>query len=345
MAGVGKAHLRPATETLLRVEDLMVEFPAGRGQKVHAVTEVNLDVVKGETLGLVGESGCGKSTTGKAILQLPPPTSGRVLFDGTDLTDLEGADLRAIRTRLQMIFQDPISSLNPRRRIEDIVAEGLDIWKLAAGEERTRKVDEMLLTVGMDPSVVRGRRPHQFSGGQCQRISIARAVITEPQLIVCDEPVSALDVSVQAQILNLLEDMKARYGLTLIFIAHDLAVVKNISDRVAVMYLGRLCEVGDPDELYQRPAHPYTAALLSAIPVPDPSVRPEDRHTLGGEIPSPLSPPSGCRFRTRCPRADDQCRDEVPEMAQVGPDHFVACHHPLGPGEAEAAVTISGAAN
>ncbi len=345
MAGVGKAHLRPAGESLLRIEDLVVEFPAGRGQKVHAVTDVNLDVVEGETLGLVGESGCGKSTTGKAILQLPPPTSGRVMFGGTDLTGLAPKELRAIRTRLQMIFQDPISSLNPRRRIEDIIAEGLDIWKLASGDERRRKIDEMLTTVGMDPTVVRGRRPHQFSGGQCQRISIARAVITEPQLIVCDEPVSALDVSVQAQILNLLEDMKARYGLTLIFIAHDLAVVKNISDRVAVMYLGRLCEVGDPDELYQRPAHPYTAALLSAIPIPDPSVRPEDRQTLGGEIPSPLSPPSGCRFRTRCPRADDQCRDVVPEMTQVGPDHFVACHHPLAPGEAEAAVTISGAAN
>ena len=270
MAGTGKAHLRAPGQSLLRVEDLVVEFPAGRGQKVHAVTDVNLDVMAGETLGLVGESGCGKSTTGKAIMQLPAPTSGSVTFDGTDLTRLEPTELREIRTRLQMIFQDPISSLNPRRRIEDIVAEGLDIWKKATGAERDRQVDEMLLTVGMDPSIVRGRRPHQFSGGQCQRISIARAVITAPQLIVCDEPVSALDVSVQAQILNLLEDMKAQYGLTLIFIAHDLAVVKNISDRVAVMYLGRLCEVGDPDLLYAHPAHPYTSALLSAIPVPDP---------------------------------------------------------------------------
>lgn len=345
MAGIGKAHLRDPGQALLRVEDLVVEFPAGRGQKVNAVTEVNLDVLPGETLGLVGESGCGKSTTGKAIMQLPAPTSGSVVFEGTDLTALDGPALRKIRTRLQMIFQDPISSLNPRRRIEDIVAEGLDIWKTATGDSRRQKVDDMLLTVGMDPTVVRGRRPHQFSGGQCQRISIARAVITEPRLIVCDEPVSALDVSVQAQILNLLEDMKAQYGLTLIFIAHDLAVVKNISDRVAVMYLGRLCEVGDPDLLYEHPAHPYTAALLSAIPVPDPAVRPDARQTLAGEIPSPLSPPSGCRFRTRCPRADDRCRDEVPEMAQVGDQQFVACHHPLAPGEGVTPVTVTGAAH
>ncbi|NLD77259.1 MAG: ATP-binding cassette domain-containing protein [Acidimicrobiales bacterium] len=343
MAGIGKAHLRPEGEALLRVEDLVVEFPAGRGRKVNAVTEVSLDALPGETLGLVGESGCGKSTTGKAIMQLPSPTSGTVVFDGTDLTGLGESQLREVRTRLQMIFQDPISSLNPRRRVEAIVAEGLDIWKRVSGDDKTAKVDDMLLTVGLDPAVVRGRRPHQFSGGQCQRISIARAVITEPQLIVCDEPVSALDVSVQAQILNLLEDMKARYGLTMIFIAHDLAVVKNISDRVAVMYLGRLCEVGDPDVLYARPAHPYTAALLSAIPVPDPTVRPETRHTLGGEIPSPISPPSGCRFRTRCPRADDICRDEVPVMTQIDDDHFVACHHPLAPGESVTEVELAGA--
>ena len=296
MAGIGKAHLRPAGEALLRVEDLVVEFPSGRGKKVHAVTEVNLDVLAGETLGLVGESGCGKSTTGKAIMQLPSPTSGQVIFDGTDLTALDNKELRQLRTRLQMIFQDPISSLNPRRRVEDIVAEGLDIWKTASGDERDKRVDEMLLTVGLDPKVVRGRRPHQFSGGQCQRISIARAVITEPQLIVCDEPVSALDVSVQAQILNLLEDMKARYGLTLIFIAHDLAVVKNISDRVAVMYLGRICEVGDPELLYSQPAHPYTAALLSAIPVADPEVRPDSRHTLGGVE---QQPPTDIRVQAR----------------------------------------------
>ncbi len=343
MAGIGTAHLRSPEEALLRLEDLVVEFRSGRRHTVHAVTGVNLDVLPGETLGLVGESGCGKSTTGKAIMQLPAPTSGRVLFDGKDLTQLSGSALRAMRTRIQMIFQDPISSLNPRRKVEDIVAEGLDIWNTGTQEERDTKVEDMLLTVGLDPAVARGRRPFQFSGGQCQRISIARAVVTEPQLIVCDEPVSALDVSVQAQILNLLEDMKARYGLTMIFIAHDLAVVKNISDRVAVMYLGRLCEVGDPDVLYRQPAHPYTAALLSAIPVADPAVRPEERHTLAGEIPSPLSPPSGCRFRTRCPRADERCRDEVPEMRQVADDQFVACHHPLAPGESLTAVSLNGA--
>ncbi len=294
MAGTGTAHLRKPEEALLRVENLIVEFRTGRHQVVHAVTDVNLDVLPGETLGLVGESGCGKSTTGKAIMQLPSPTSGKVIFEGTDLTGLEAKELRQVRTKLQMIFQDPISSLNPRRRVEDIVAEGLNIWKTGTKEERGEKVDEMLLTVGLDPEVARGRRPFQFSGGQCQRISIARAVITDPQLIVCDEPVSALDVSVQAQILNLLEEMKAQYGLTMIFIAHDLAVVKNISDRVAVMYLGRLCEVGDPDVLYAQPAHPYTSALLSAIPVPDPSIRPD-----GGDSGEGISPPSVWRASGR----------------------------------------------
>ena len=341
MAGVGDAHLRDPGESLLRVENLHVEFPAGRKQKVHAVTDLSLDVLPGETLGLVGESGCGKSTTGKAIMQLPPPTSGRVVFDGTDLTGLSGRALREQRTKLQMIFQDPISSLNPRRTIENIVGEGLDIWSKTKGAERDQLIDEMLLTVGMDPEVVRGRRPHQFSGGQCQRISIARAVVTDPQLIVCDEPVSALDVSVQAQILNLLEEMKERYGLTLIFIAHDLAVVKNISDRVAVMYLGRLCEVGDPDVIYTSPAHPYTAALLSAIPVPDPNISALERHTLGGEIPSPVAPPSGCRFRTRCPRASERCREEVPVLTETDTGQFVACHHPLAPGESITGETLT----
>ena len=342
MAGTGTAHLRSDSDPLLSIENLVVEFHTGRNQTVQAVTDVRLDVLSGETLGLVGESGCGKSTTGKAVMQLPPPTSGKVMFDGTDLTRLRGKDLRSTRTQLQMIFQDPISSLNPRRKVEDIIAEGLDIWSVGDKADRAAKVDEMLLTVGLDPEVARGRRPHQFSGGQCQRISIARAVVTEPQLIVCDEPVSALDVSVQAQILNLLEDMKSRYGLTLIFIAHDLAVVRNISDRVAVMYLGRLCEVGDPEVVYSQPAHPYTAALLSAIPVPDPEIRADERTTLGGEIPSPLSPPSGCRFRTRCPRATEICAHDVPEMTEVGPDQFVACHHPLAPGEALTPVELTG---
>jgi len=334
MAGSGTAHLREPDETLLRVEHLVVEFPVGRtGLKVHAVSDVSLDVKEGETLGLVGESGCGKSTTGKAIMQLPPPTAGSVVFEGTDLTQLKGEELRRVRTRMKMIFQDPISSLNPRRKVEDIVAEGLRIWKVGSREEQRRKVDEMLLAVGLDPELQRGKRPYQFSGGQCQRISIARAVITDPKLIICDEPVSALDVSVQAQILNLLEDMKVRYGLTLIFIAHDLAVVKNVSDRVVVMYLGKICEVGPPDTVYRQPAHPYTAALLAAIPEPDPDARPEDRVHLGGEIPSPMAPPSGCRFRTRCPKAQERCASEEPEIREVAPGQYVACHFPLAPGE------------
>jgi oligopeptide/dipeptide ABC transporter ATP-binding protein len=462
MAGSGTAHLRPEDETLLRVDNLVVEFPVGRsGLSVHAVSDISLDVKDGETLGLVGESGCGKSTTGKAIMQLPPPKSGRVVFEGHDMTALHGDDLRRTRTRMKMIFQDPISSLNPRRKVEDIISEGLRIavdfetkpedapgilklastlcWVLAglcavgvvalciasiaagldlaqffvlavlvlsvgllgflwywigvglraqirgaryfafwlAGLELViglilsatgfpivaphfllavaivivlwlpasrdafpgkppgldEKIDEMMALVGLDPNLQRGRRPHQFSGGQCQRISIARAVITEPKLIICDEPVSALDVSVQAQILNLLEDMKARYGLTLIFIAHDLAVVKNVSDRVVVMYLGKICEVASPDLLYKQPAHPYTAALLAAIPVPDPNVKPDEREQVGGEIPSPVAPPSGCRFRTRCPKAQDLCAQQEPEIREIHAGQYVACHFPLSPGE------------
>ena len=337
MAGSGTAHLRDADDALLRVEHLVVEFPLRHGLKVNAVSDISFDIVEGETLGLVGESGSGKSTTGRAVVQLPRPTSGTVTFDGKDLTKLSGEDLRRMRPQMQMIFQDPISSLNPRRRVRDIVAEGLEIWEIGDRTSRTAKVSEVLEAVGIDPANG-SRRPHEFSGGQCQRISIARAVITEPKLIICDEPVSALDVSVQAQILNLLEDMKARYGLTLVFIAHDLAVVKNVSDRVMVMYLGKLCEVAAPDDLYARPAHPYTAALLAAIPVPDPAARPDDGKVLGGEIPSPVHPPSGCRFRTRCPKAQARCAEEEPQVRPVGDatngtGHYVACHFPLAPGE------------
>jgi peptide/nickel transport system ATP-binding protein len=334
MAGSGTAHLRDGDDVLLRVEGLVVEFPAGRsGLKVHAVSNISLDVKERETVGLVGESGCGKSTTGKAIMQLPPPNDGSVRFDGEELTKLSGAELRKTRTGMKMIFQDPISSLNPRRKVEDIIAEGLTIWDLGEKDEQQQKVDEMMLAVGLDPGLQRGRRPHQFSGGQCQRISIARAVITDPKLIICDEPVSALDVSVQAQILNLLEDMKERYGLTLIFIAHDLAVVKNVSDRVVVMYLGKICEVGAPDVIYMQPAHPYTRVLLDAIPVPDPAVRPDERAKVAGEIPSPVAPPSGCRFRTRCPKAQERCANEEPVVRELHPGQFVACHFPLAPGE------------
>jgi len=546
MAGSGNAHLRAPEDGLLRVENLFVEFPVGRtGLKVHAVSDVSVDVRKGETLGIVGESGCGKSTTGKAIMQIEPATSGAILFDGQELTTMAGPDLRLLRPEMQMIFQDPISSLNPRRKVGDIVSEPLRIWasqhnpptgptKAIAGLLRAAAIfgafgfalltvlwivngfipymmnDEeigvfrsfyeaflsyagavaigaivsgvafvvsrgvhdraswsrgavlalaltslpltfwglttgaalgdslvvasavpadafkipaelrstgsgdgsekiassisidgstvtvavtrngvavrdtsgeaagwaaaaaLLLTfggsalfllpalalaapaakkdydamtdlrgvhnervrkalsdVGLDPDTAWSRKPHQFSGGQCQRICIARALVLDPKVIICDEPVSALDVSVQAQILNLLEDMKARYDLTLVFIAHDLAVVKNISDRVAVMYLGKICEVASPDDLYANPAHPYTAALLSSIPVPDPGIRPADESILGGEIPSPVAPPSGCRFRTRCPKAQDRCAQSEPKMAQVALGHYVACHFPL----------------
>ena len=472
MAGTGTAHLRDPSETILRAEDLVVEFPIGHtGLKVHAVSGISLDVKEGETLGLVGVSGCGKSTTGRALMQFPSPTGGRVTFEGDELTALEGEDLRNIRTRMQMIFQDPISSLNPRRKVGDIVGEPLAIWATPSREERgllttiaaylsfvgagvlglvglvwgimgillltgafedeltfgpitlktaalgifiglvgaggvvvfravglgllrrdagargqavtafavavvagllgwtvfggspvlaliplvllavvaallyapgggedfpgigaegNKLIDEVLSSVGLDPAVARSKRPHEFSGGQCQRISIARALVLDPKLIICDEPVSALDVSVQAQILNLLEDMKERYGLTLVFIAHDLAVVKNVSDRVAVMYLGKLCEVAPPDLLYERAAHPYTDALLKSIPVPDPQVRPEGvAEKLQGDLPSPVAPPSGCHFRTRCPKAQDRCAEEEPIIRPVGDGQFVACHFPL----------------
>ena len=267
-------------EPLLEVNELVVEYPVG-AKTVHAVSGVNLQIARGETLGLVGESGCGKSTLGRAVLQLRRPTSGRVLFDGHDLTAMQGDALRLMRRRVQLIFQDPIASLNPRRKIGDIVAEPLVIAGVKDPIKRKELVYEVLTAVGLDPNLVIGRLPHEFSGGQCQRICIARALILNPEFIVCDEPVSALDVSIRAQILNLLEEMKARFGLTLLFIAHDLAVVKAVSDRVAVMYLGRLCEVGPSEQLFASPAHPYTALLIEAIPVPDPDVRP-DRDRAGG---------------------------------------------------------------
>jgi peptide/nickel transport system ATP-binding protein len=312
---------------LLSVENLTVEYAVG-GKSLFAVSDVSLHVDRGETLGLVGESGCGKSTLGRAVLQLRRPTSGKVAFDGIDLTELEGEAMRLMRRRLQLIFQDPIASLNPRRCVGDIVAEPLIIAGVTDRGERERRVREVLTAVGLDADLVTGRLPHEFSGGQCQRISIARALILEPQFVICDEPVSALDVSIRAQILNLLEDMKRRYGLTLLFIAHDLAVVKAVSDRIAVMYLGRLCEVGPTEQLFARPAHPYTALLLEAIPVPDPMVRPAVNVPVG-EPPSPIAPPSGCRFRTRCPRADRVCADVVPELREIAAGQFAACHHPL----------------
>ncbi len=459
MAGSGTAHLRDGeTDLVLQVEHLVVEYPSQRGP-VHAVSDISFDIADRETLGLVGESGCGKSTTGKAILRIPPPTSGRVLLDGVDLSTLSHEEMRAQRAHLQMIFQDAISSLNPRRRIREIVGEPLEIawlesfkrsgwiraweryvpwmlriWRqpwvrklaipaltaffvglivwvvstaIAGGEdasnagttvgnvlmiaalialipvflvlfvtavvwliltigmpiagiprslrirrgraafekERDAKVHTVLTDVGIDADAAMERRPHEFSGGQAQRISIARALVLDPKLIICDEPVSALDVSVQAQVLNLLEDLKTKYGISLLFIAHDLAVVKNVADNVIVMYLGKICEVAPPDELFLRPLHPYTDILMSSIPVTDPSVDPRSAVTISGELPSPVAPPSGCRFRTRCPRAGDICAVEEPQLRDFGSGQFVACHFPLervgGNGELDRGRTVA----
>ncbi|WP_420452125.1 oligopeptide/dipeptide ABC transporter ATP-binding protein [Ilumatobacter sp.] len=449
MAGSGTAHLRDEPGIVLGVDHLVVEFPTKRG-RVHAVTDVSFDLANRETLGIVGESGCGKSSTGKAIMRVPPPTSGTVQLDGVDLSSLSAEELRDVRGRMQMIFQDAVSSLNPRLKIRDVVADplkvrwlesfdrspvieaweryvpwmlklwrhpfvrkamlpilvaffaGLILWvgSTAFGSvdadgmrdggivqtigtivmiaalvaaapivamfvvtgavwavltlampfasipralrirrarpqfeaETAERVRQVLDDVGIDPEAAMDRRPHEFSGGQAQRISIARALILDPKVIICDEPVSALDVSVQAQVLNLLEDIKAKYGVSLIFIAHDLAVVKNVSDRVVVMYLGKICEVASPDRLFGSPRHPYTNRLLSAIPATDPSIDPRASATLGGELPSPIDPPSGCRFRTRCPNVGDVCATEEPQIRPLASGHYVACHFPVEDG-------------
>jgi peptide/nickel transport system ATP-binding protein len=312
---------------LLSIKDLVVNFKRGR-RTVHAVSGVSVDVMPGETLGVVGESGCGKTSLGRAVVQIQAVSAGSVHFEGVDLSSLSGATLRRARTGIQMIFQDPVSSLNPRRPVRDLVAEPLDIWKTERGEARLRKVRQMLHDVGLDPDLCEARFPHQLSGGQCQRVSIARALVMRPKLLVCDEIVSSLDVSVQAQILNLLEDLKAHYGLTIIFIAHDLAVIKNVSDRVAVMYLGRLCELASSDQLYASPTHPYTRALLAAASSFDPRP-PGHPSVISGEPASAFDPPSGCRFRTRCPYAQDRCATERPELRELAPGHHVACHFPL----------------
>jgi oligopeptide transport system ATP-binding protein len=318
---------------LLDVRGLKMYFPITQGllfQRrkgwVRAVDDVSFHIARGETLGLVGESGCGKSTTGRAILQLYRPTAGEVLLEGRDLTRVGGGELRRTRRRMQMIFQDPYASLNPRMTVGSIIAEPIEIHNLARGKAKQERVHELLRMVGLNPYFA-NRYPHEFSGGQRQRIGIARALAVEPQLIVCDEPISALDVSIQAQIINLLEELQAQLGLTYLFIAHDLSVVRHISDRVAVMYVGKIVEVADRNELYERPLHPYTRALLSAVPVPDPRVEQRrNRIILTGDPPSPVDPPPACRFHPRCPYMQQVCREVEPTLEEVRPNHWVACH-------------------
>ncbi len=319
-------------EVLLEVRDLVKHFPVGAGLfgrrrgLIRAVDGVSFTIRRGETLGLVGESGCGKTTTGRAILQLERPTSGAVVFEGRDLTTLDQVELRQVRRRLQVIFQDPYTSLNPRMTVGQIVAEPLAVHRIVPdAAARAARVRQLLSHVGLLPQHAR-RYPHELSGGQRQRVGIARALAMEPALVVCDEPVSALDVSIQAQIINLLEDLQAEFGLTYLFIAHDLSVVRHISDRVAVMYLGKIVELADRKALYDDPLHPYTRALLSAVPIPDPELEARrERLVLGGEVPSPLNPPSGCVFHPRCPIAVERCRAVVPELREVKPGHWAAC--------------------
>ncbi|MCX8025693.1 MAG: ATP-binding cassette domain-containing protein [Thermanaerothrix sp.] len=320
-------------EVLVRVENLVKYFPITRGiiiqrqvGAVHAVDGLTFDIYKGETLGLVGESGGGKSTTGRTILQLYRPTSGSVHFEGVDLVKLKGEELRRMRRRMQMIFQDPYASLNPRMTGGEIIGEPLIIHNVARGREVQERVEHLLELVGLNPAYA-NRYPHEFSGGQRQRIGVARALALQPSFIVCDEPISALDVSIQAQVVNLLEDLQQEFGLTYLFIAHDLSMVRHISNRVAVMYLGVMVELASRDELYNHPLHPYTQALLSAVPIPDPAVeKKRKRIILQGDVPSPVNPPSGCRFRTRCPLAAEICKEVKPEWREVSPGHFVACH-------------------
>ncbi|MEI8131694.1 MAG: dipeptide ABC transporter ATP-binding protein [Leptolinea sp.] len=319
-------------QELLRVVNLKMYFPIKRGiiqrvvGHVHAVDDISFSIKKGDTLGLVGESGCGKSTTGRAILQLYKPTSGHIYFGETDLVNTHGETLRQLRKKMQMIFQDPYASLNPRMTVEEIVGEPLVVYNLAKGSEIRERVKELLGMVGLNPAYV-DRYPHEFSGGQRQRIGVARAIALKPALIVCDEPISALDVSIQAQVINLLEDLQEQLDLTYLFIAHDLSVVRHISTRVAVMYLGIIVELASREELYTHPLHPYTQALLSAVPIPDPLVEENRKRViLTGDVPSPINPPSGCRFRTRCPIAETRCAEKRPDWREVSPGHFVACH-------------------
>jgi oligopeptide transport system ATP-binding protein len=312
-------------ENILEVKNLKKYFDLGRGRKLKAVDNVSFTIKRGETFGLVGESGCGKSTTGRTIIRLYNATEGQVLFNGKDVHQLQGRDLKQFNRQMQMIFQDPYASLNPRMTVADIIGEGIDIHGLLKGRQRLERIYELLQTVGLNAEHA-NRFPHEFSGGQRQRIGIARALAVEPDFIIGDEPISALDVSIQAQVVNLLKKLQIERGLTYLFIAHDLAMVKHISDRIGVMYLGSLVEVAEANELYRKPLHPYTEALLSAIPIPDPEVeRTRERIILEGEVPSPVNPPSGCRFRTRCPKAMPECAQITPELKEVEPGHHVAC--------------------
>ncbi|MFD1425800.1 oligopeptide transport system ATP-binding protein [Kroppenstedtia sanguinis] len=313
-------------EKILEVKQVKKHFNMGRNQVVQAVDDVTFDVYKGETLGLVGESGCGKSTIGRTIIRLYEATEGEIRFKGNTTKDLKGKNLKEFNREMQMIFQDPYASLNPRMTVGDIIAEGLDIHGLAQGEERRQKVVDLLKTVGLNEEHA-DRFPHEFSGGQRQRIGIARALAVDPDFIIADEPISALDVSIQAQVVNLMKKLQREKELTYLFIAHDLSMVKYISDRVGVMYLGNLVELADSHELYETPLHPYTEALLSAVPIADPDVgKQRERIILKGDVPSPIDPPSGCRFRTRCPKAMDVCAQAVPKWQEVRPMHWVACH-------------------
>jgi oligopeptide/dipeptide ABC transporter ATP-binding protein len=311
-------------QKLVNVSHLVKHFPVeGSDDVVRAVDDVTFEILKGETLGLVGESGCGKSTVGRCLLRLIEPTSGEIDFDGRNVRSLNRSDLRELRREMQIVFQDPYASLNPRMKVGDIVGEPLVIHKIGTKKERSERVGELLRRVGLDPDY-RKRYPHEFSGGQRQRIGVARTLALNPKLIVADEPVSALDVSVQAQVVNLLQDLQKEFGLTYLFISHGLAVVEHISTRVAVMYLGRIVEIASAADLYLRPLHPYTQALLSAIPVPDPT-RKRERIVLQGDVPTPINPPSGCRFRTRCPIAIEECARIDPELRELSPGHRVAC--------------------
>jgi oligopeptide/dipeptide ABC transporter ATP-binding protein len=339
-----------AGEPLLEARNVVQEFVVrGRGGVkggvVHAVSDVSFDVRVGETLGVVGETGSGKSTLARSLLQAPPPKSGSVTFQGTELVGLKRRALLNARRSLQTVFQDPFGSLDPKWRVSQIVAEPLVAYGVGSREERARRVRDVLDRVGLDPDVYGRRRPRELSGGQAQRVAIARALTLDPALIVCDEAVSSLDVLIQAQVLNLFESLRLDLGLSYLFIAHDLATVKQVSDRVAVMYLGKLVEIGPSEALYREPFHPYTVALLASIPNPDPTTRrTRARESISGDPPSPIDPPSGCRFRTRCPRAQDRCAIEVPELRELSPGHFAACHFPVPREESEQVRAAAGLA-